>query len=126
LTGKPKPKSNAKRRGSILPDAGETRGAVALTIAWMLTCMSTAAATLIVVGTRLLLAAVPAAARDAHPLTTIGGVILLVAVTTGGLCLLLTPLVYRARRSSPPQPITVAAILIGVAPLALMVVLALR
>lgn len=114
------------RAASTLPDAGESRGAVALTVAWMLTCMSTAVALLVVVAARLLLAAVPAEARDAHPLATVGGVILMVAMTTGTLCLLLTPLAYRVRRSPPPQQITIAAVIIGVAPLVTFAILSMR
>jgi len=42
---------------------------------------------------------------------------------TGVLCVVLTPLVHRARRAAPPRAITMAAILIGLAPLVLLVVL---
>jgi hypothetical protein len=106
-----------------LPDANESRAAVALTVAWMLTCMSTAAALFVVLALRLLMLAFPAAAGGAHPLQRTAGMFLFVALMTGVLCLILTPLVYRARMSPPPRAVTVGAVLIGIAPIVLMIVL---
>mgnify|MGYP003578991716 CR=1 FL=1 len=106
-----------------LPDEQESRAAVALTVAWMLTCMSTAAGMLLVLALRLLMLAFPAAAGGIHPLSRIAGVLLFVALATGSVCLLLTPLVYRVRLVAPPRAITVGAVLIGFAPLVLFVVL---
>jgi hypothetical protein len=106
-----------------MPDAQESRAAVALTVAWMLTCMSTAAAMLLVLALRLLMLAFPAAAGGVHPLQRMAGVFLFVAVLTGALCVALTPLVHRARRAAPPRAITTAAVLIGIAPLVLLAVL---
>lgn len=108
-----------------LPDEHETRGAVALTIAWMLTCLSTATAVLLVMALRLLAIAFPVAAGGVHPLAKVAGVFLFVAVLTGGLCLLFTPLTLLARRQPPPRPITFAAVLIGAAPILLLAILSL-
>jgi hypothetical protein len=105
------------------PDAQESRPAVALTIAWMLTCMSTAAGVLVVLALRLLMLAFPAAAAGAHPLERTSGILLFVALTTGLMCLLLTPLALMVRRIAPPRAVTVGAILIALSPLLLLVVL---
>jgi hypothetical protein len=108
------------------PDEHESRGAVALTIAWMLTCMSTAVAVFVVLALRLLSLAFPVAAGGVHPIVRIAGVFLFVALMTGSLCLLLTPLVLRVRSARPPRAVTVGAVLIAAAPfllLALMSVL---
>jgi hypothetical protein len=105
------------------PDEGESRAAAALTVAWMLTCMSTAVGLVVVLSMRLIAALFPAPGGR-HPLTSIASVMLLAAVTTGVLCLVLTPLAHRVRRSQPPRAITVAAVLIGIAPLVTIAVLA--
>jgi hypothetical protein len=106
-----------------LPDEHESRGAVALTIAWMLTCMSTAVAVFLVLALRLLALAFPAAAGGIHPLGRIAGAFLFVALMTGGLCLLFTPLTLMARRQSPPRAVTVGAVLIGLSPVILLAVI---
>jgi hypothetical protein len=106
-----------------LPDEHESRAAVALTVAWMLTCMSTAMGMFVVLALRLLMIAFPVPAGGTHPLARIAGVLLFVVVATGGVCLLLTPLVHRVRASAPPRAITVGAVLIGLAPVLLLVVL---
>ena len=100
-----------------LPDAGESRAAVAVTVVWMLTCMSTAVALIVVFGLWILVRLVPVAGGRGHPLTNIAGVLLLVAVTTGVLSLLLTPLAARVRHAPAPRSITIAAVLIGLTPL---------
>lgn len=105
------------------PDQRESRGAVALTVVWMLTCLSTAAGMAVVLAFRLLILTLPVAARGTHPLARIAGVLLFVAMMTGGLCLLLTPLVYRAREIAPPRAITIGALLIALSPLVTIIVL---
>src|SRR5437867_953568 len=105
------------------PDANESRAAVAVTVAWMLSCMSTATGMLTVLALRLLMLAFPVAQGGNHPLGRIAGVLLFVALTTGAVCLAFTPLVYRARRVPPPLPITAGAVMIGVAPIVLLIVL---
>jgi hypothetical protein len=105
------------------PDADESRAAVALTVAWMLSCMSTAVGMLTLLALRLLMLAFPAAAGGVHPLGRISGVLLFVALITGGTCLVFTPLVYRVRGVPPPQTITIGAVLIGLSPIVLLIVL---
>jgi hypothetical protein len=53
-------------------------------------------------------------------------VTLVIGLVSGVLCLLLTPLVYRLRKTPPPQLITLGAVLIGLAPLATLAVRWLR
>jgi hypothetical protein len=105
------------------PDEHESRAAVALTVAWMLTCMSTAVAMLVVSTLRLLIVAYPVPAGGIHPLARIAGVLLFVGLATGALCLLFTPLVHRARGVAPPRAITIGAILIGLSPMVMLIVL---
>jgi hypothetical protein len=112
-------------RRDVQPDAGESRGAVAATVAWMLTCMSTAMAMLVVLGLRLLMIGLPAAAGQPHPMERTAGVLLFVAMMTGGLCLLLTPVAYRVRNVAPPRAITAGAVLIAISPIVLLIVLSL-
>src|SRR5262245_6336773 len=86
---------------------------VALTVAWMLTCMSTAVALLVVLVLTLLMITFPAAA-DA--LSGIAAVFFFLSMVTGVLCLAFTFLVLRTRQMTPPRAIKFAAVLIGLAP----------
>lgn len=125
-------KKKKKARLASLPpkprpvDEGESRAAVALTVGWMLTLMSTtvALAMALVIGIALLAFPVPAGAPQ--PLGFLPGLLLFVAAGTGLLCLILTPLIHRVRRAPPPRVITIAAALIGTAPWVTIVVLSLR
>lgn len=108
-----RPSNSAERK----PDAGESQASVAITVVWMLTCLSTAAALLVVFGLWLLARLFPPAADHAHPFTSIAAVLLLVAAATGVLCLLFTPLAARVRQTPAPRSITISAVLIGLAPL---------
>lgn len=107
------------------PDEHESRAAVALTVAWMLTCMSTTVGMFVVLALQLLMMAFPVAAGQVHPLGRMGGVLLFVAIATGVLCLVFTPLVYRVRTIPPPRTVTVGAVAIGLSPIVLLIVLTL-
>jgi len=111
------------KQGEPQPDERETRSAVALTVAWMLTCMCTAVGMFVVLAFRLLMLAFPVAAGAQHPFANIAGVLLFVAIVTGAVCLALTPLAYRVRATRPPRAVTIGAILIGLSPIVLLVVL---
>ncbi|HEX5105729.1 MAG TPA: hypothetical protein VFV87_18040 [Pirellulaceae bacterium] len=115
---------NSKRTESRPIDAGESRSAVALTVVWMLTLMSTTVALVMTAIAWLVVLAFPVAAGRAHPLGFLPGLLVFVAATTGSLCLLLALLVHRVRQIPPPLAITVAAALIGVAPLVTIAILA--
>jgi len=106
------------------PDQNETQAAVAVTIAWMLTCMSTLASLAVALVLRLLAAAFPVPVGGVHPLSRVEAVLMFVAVITGCVCLALAPIANRLRRSRPPRGITIAAIVIGAAPLIALIVFA--
>jgi len=72
-----------------------------------------------------LMIAFPLAGGGVHPLGRIASALLFAALMTGVLCLGFTPLVYRVRQISPPQAITIGAILIGLSPIVMLIVLAL-
>jgi hypothetical protein len=117
--------SRRKTPPAEVPDASESRGAVALTVAWMLSCASTAVAMFVVLALWLVSLAFPFAGPRAHPLVVVAGMLLFVALATGLLCLLLTLLAYRVRKGPPPLAIGAAAVLIGLAPVVTLIVLAL-
>lgn len=106
-------------------DANESRAAVALTVAWMLTLLSTAAAMVTAACAWGLTLAMPAAPGAPHPLGLLPGLLIFVACATGILCLILTPLIHRVRVSPAPQSISIAAVLIGIAPLVTIAILSL-
>ena len=112
-----------KHRRPESPDAGESRAAVALTVAWMLTCLSTAVGLVVVVALRLMMAGFPVAPGGVHPLGQMASVMLFVTVATGALCLAFTPLATRVRQTPPPRSITVAAVVIGLLPIVVIVAL---
>jgi hypothetical protein len=107
-------------------DADESRAAVALTVAWMLTLLSTAAALVVAGAAWGLMLAFPPPAGQGHPLGLFPGTLTFVAAATGALCLILTFVATRVRKSPAPLAITIAAVLIGAAPWITIVALALR
>ena len=120
-------KSKKSRLAAPPPiDADESRAAVALTVAWMLTLLSTAAAMTVAALAWALMLAFPVAAGKGHPLASFPGTLTFVAAATGVLCLVLTFFANRARKSPAPWAITIAAVLIGAAPWATIAVLAFR
>jgi RsiW-degrading membrane proteinase PrsW (M82 family) len=120
-------KSNRRKTRTASPhaDAGESRGVVGLTVAWMLTCMCTAASLAVAAAIRLILLATPAVEPANHPWNVIAGMVLLVAVVSGLMCLGLTSLVLRLRGSPPPRSVTVFAVVVSLAPLVWLVATAL-
>lgn len=101
----------------------ESRASVAVTVAWMLM--------MLVCGLALLMASVLSgltqwmslsqeAKRGLALLSNLG---LLIALITGPLCLVLTVVVFRVRRDRPPLAITVAAVILGVLPVILAMLL---
>ena len=116
-----------KAKGFTPPiDADESRAAVALTVAWMLTFLSTAAAMLVAAAAWALMLAFPPPAGQGHPLGLFPGTLTFVAAATGALCLILTFVATRVRKSPAPRAITIAAVLIGAAPWITIAALALR
>jgi hypothetical protein len=107
-------------------DADESRAAVALTVAWMLTLLSTTAALAVALLARAVVLIFPVAEGQGHPLGLMPGTLTFVAAATGILCLILTVAANRARKTRAPQAITIAAALIGTAPLVIIAILAVR
>ena len=107
-------------------DEGESRAAVAVTVAWMLTLMSTMVAFVLALFGWGAMAIFPVAEDAAHPLAFLPNLLIFVAGTTGLLCLGLTLVAHRVRSTPPPRAITIAAALVGVAPLVTIAILSIR
>ena len=116
-------KSKPKPAPSI-PD--DQRPAVAVTVAWMLTTICSAAAQLLALVMWLVARSAGIPVGQPNALAVIPGVMLMVAVFTGILALILTPITLRTRRSPPPRTITIAAVVIGVLPLLIIAAISLR
>ena len=109
-----------------MPDANESRAAVATTVGWMLTVMSTLAGLFVAAAIGGLVLLAPAPPWEEHPLAALAGLMLLVSAATGVVSLALTVLAYRVRQTPPPRAITIAAVLIGLTPLVTIAVFAIR
>lgn len=105
------------------PDAGESRGAVAVTVAWMLLALSTLAAQVVALAVWLFARTVGIPGRPNY-LMLVPTTLMMVALLAGILVLVLTPLTYRVRRSRPPLSITIGAIVIALFPLVVVLVAA--
>lgn len=119
LAAKNKRKTRALRAaGDPLPE--ESRAAEAVTVAWMLSTLATFAAEL---AAGAAWAVVGPAVDDqlASPLSGLPRLLLLIAAVTGSVSLLLAPITYRVRLVSPPRAITIIAVLVGIAPLIVLV-----
>ena len=108
-------KSSKTRRREQAPAEPESRASVALTVAWMLTSFCTAAA-LFVAAPIWLVSRKLGPGGPQNPLAAIALVMLMVAALTGLTSLVLTPFALRIRQIPPPGAITIAAVLIGLAP----------
>jgi hypothetical protein len=97
------------------PDAGESRGAVALTVAWMLLALSTLAAQVVALAVWLFARTAGVPGRPNY-LMLVPTTLMMVALFTGILVLVLTPLTYRVRRAPPPLSITIGAIVVALLP----------
>ena len=117
-------KKLAASKEAPLPDAGESRGAVATTVAWMLLTLSCAAAQLTSLAMWGLAQSADIPANRPNALMLVASTLLFVAILTGVLVLALTPLVYRVRKSRPPLVVTLIALALAALPLILLVVLA--
>ncbi|MEX2174894.1 MAG: hypothetical protein WD872_11070 [Pirellulaceae bacterium] len=124
-TSSSKTKSRRLASAADPTDAHESRGAVALTVAWMLLTLSCLAAQLVALTMWLIARSVGVPANRPNALLLIPSTLMIVATLTGIAVLALTGLIYRVRRARPPLPVTVAALLIALAPLAIVGVLAL-
>jgi len=97
------------------PEEQGVRPQQVLVIAWMLTCVCTTVAMLVVFALLAVAATFPAPV-GVHPLNRMAAVLLFLAVVTVTLCLAFTLLVLRTRTIRPPRAITTAAVIIGAVP----------
>ena len=108
-------KRKIKRRTSAAPV--ETRAADAITVGWML-CVVTAL--LCEVGAIVARWAL-SGYRENLTLQVLFALMAFSALVAGALALCLIPVVLKARRSPPPRGVVLFAIIVGVAPLLLLV-----
>src|SRR3954447_3466861 len=104
------------------PEEQGLRPQQGLAIAWMLTCVCTTIAMLVVLALLVAAANFPGPA-GISPLNRIPAVLLFWAMVTGTLCLAFTLLFLRTRMIRPPRAITIATVLIGAAPFIMLAVL---
>jgi hypothetical protein len=90
---------------------------VATTVAWMLFTLSCAAAQIVAAVTWLIARSAGLPANRPNALLLVVSTLMGVAILTGILILLVTPLVYRVRKSPPPTAVTFIALLIALLPL---------
>jgi hypothetical protein len=99
----------------------ESRSADAATVGWTLAALGTLGA----LAFRWIVQLIISNTLDAKSLPEatpfIPGLMLFTALISGILAVSMTPFVYGLRRTPPPLPITIAIVLIGLAPLVLLV-----
>jgi hypothetical protein len=101
----------------------ESRASVAVTVAWMLTLLITGIALVLAGIIFLVTQTVPLSPIASRNLASLEGLLTITAAITGLLCLVLTVVVYRVRQTPPPISITVAAVIAGILPMALLFLL---
>ena len=119
---KRKTKAKQRRRLAQASPLHEDRRSEVVTVAWMLTIVATLGAE-VVGGISLLLTADWNAVESRSPLPSL---MLFIAVVTGFICLLLTPLVHRFRRTPPPVLIQYVAVTASVLPILVAIMTSLR
>ena len=103
-----------KRRSKrVVPEVHETRVAEAVTVAWMLAVVSTLMAEAVIIAARWYLSLHP----ELVLLQAFAELIFFAALVGGLLSLGLTPLVLKVRQTPPPRGIIVLAVVVGSAPL---------
>lgn len=110
---KPRPELAATE---INPATGEDRRGEAVTVAWMLTMLATTASNALALVTALIMPALAANAERPGLALLLPRILLFIAAVTGAVCVVLTPLVYRFRRTPPPEAITAFGLIISVLP----------
>lgn len=101
----------------------EDRTTVALTVAWMLALLCSLSAELASLTVLVVARPVPPVEGRPQLAAALAGGLLLAALVTGAACLLLTPIVWRLRKSKPPLAVGMAAVLVGLAPMITLVIL---
>jgi hypothetical protein len=96
----------------------ESPSSKGVTVFWMTSLLATVLSQIVALALRLLLLL-----GSAPPLLLLSNVMQLVAVVTGVVCLLVTPIVYRVRDTPPPRAITQFAVVAGLLPIVVLIVL---
>jgi hypothetical protein len=123
----PASKTKSPTRAPVAdPDAGETRAAVATTVAWMLLTLSCAAAQVVAFVMWLIARQVNLPADRPNALLLIPSTLMIVAVISGLLVLALTPFTYYVRQARPPLTVTIVAVLIALLPIVSIATIAIR
>lgn len=120
---KKKPKSHhttakrAEHSWERLSISGESRSAVAVTVAWMLSLLVTLAAELIAIPAAIIARINPPPPGQGLSLHHVADLFLFVSLVTGLICAGFVPLVYRVRAAPPPRAIVITALVAGAIPL---------
>jgi hypothetical protein len=109
-----------------LPFPPEERATEVTTIGWMLCALFTLCAEAVGLAAKIFLLYFPVNDESLARLRLLPVITLSIGLVTGTFCLLLTPLVYRLRKTPPPDLVTLFAVLISLAPLATLLVMGLR
>lgn len=94
----------------------ESPAADFLTVGWLVAVLTTLMCEVLSIAARWFARSAP----DNATIAAFAGFVLFAAVTTGLVTLLLTPVVVWSRRVRPPIGITVFAVVVGAAPLAIL------
>ncbi|WP_145093957.1 hypothetical protein [Anatilimnocola aggregata] len=106
--------------------AEESKASIAVTVSWMLTLLATSGA-LVAAGICLVLVrTLQLTPQTSQVLSIMPGLMTLISAVTGILCLALTIMVYRVRSDPPPISITFIAVVLGIFPLATLLIMTLR
>lgn len=110
----------AKKKRRSQPAAAqlppEERRAEVATIAWMLCTLFTFCSEAVSLVAKVALSRMSEPEGEPTAWSLFPDVALLMGVVTGAFCLVLTPVVYRLRKTPPPAAITAVAVLVGLAP----------
>lgn len=111
-----------RRRATAVVDPAlvESQAAEAATVAWMLSVLATLLALLAAGLANWLLQSFGDGGDPGKLLPLLPGILFFTSLVTGMIDLLLLPAIYLVRRIPPPPTITLAAVMIGLAPLFLM------
>jgi hypothetical protein len=116
-----KPKKNVPRKeipvGDVNPATGEDKRGDTVTVGWMLAMLATTAGDILAVIAALVMPQVALSAEKPELALALPNLLLFVAASTGIVVMLLTPVVYKFRRTPPPPQITGFGFIVSLLPL---------
>ncbi len=89
---------------------------MAVTVAWMMSTLATAAALALAAAAYVLTRSLSNDAGRPNPMAALPGLLLFIALVTGILTVVLIPIVYRVRPTPPPSMVTIGSACIAVSP----------